>query len=78
MIRIKYLFAIVLFGINPHYHDNLLWNNLFQLGNIGYIGGEILVENILENNKTYIDKAFTNNSNIDAGILAVSARMLGI
>ena len=75
---ISILFAIVLFGINPHYHDNLLWNNLFQLGNIGYIGGEILVENILENNKTYIDKAFTNNSNIDAGILAVSARMLGI
>jgi len=72
------LLASILFGLNQHYGDNLLWNNLYQFGNIGYIGGELLVENILHNNNTQVNETKIKDNELDIAFLAIAARMMGI
>lgn len=72
------LLASILFGLNQHYSNNLLWNNLYQFGNIGYVGGELLVENIINNNNSQVNITKIKNSQLDITFLAVAARMLGI
>lgn len=72
------LAACFLFGINQNYGDNLLWNNLYQLGNIGYVGSELVVENILHNNNSNVNVTKLQANELDVVFLAVAARMLGI
>ena len=72
------LLASILFGFNQHYGDNLVWNNLYQFGNIAYVGGELVVENILHNNNTFVNETKLKHSELDIAFLAIAARMMGI
>ena len=64
--------------VNQHYGDNLLWNNLYQIGNIGYVGGELLIENILQDNNTVVNETKLKDRELDIAFLAIAARMMGI
>lgn len=68
----------ILYGLNPHFGDNLLWNSLYEVGNFGYIAGEIGTDMVLSSNESQVNATELKNGNLDLVFIAIMARFLGI
>ena len=68
----------ILYGLNPHFGDNMIWNSLYEVGNMGYLVSEVGTDIILSSNTTQVNATELKNGKFDIVFLAIMARFLGI
>ena len=64
--------------INPHFGDNVVWNTLYEAGNIGFVASEAYINSIGYGDGNSTETGTNRMGKIDIITLAVVARLLGI